>query len=84
VKHTPGPWHVSERGGHIIAGPYAVAQVFHSARPVDAPHNARLIAAAPIGYDLAVEIIRGNGTADSQQRAIELARELLRRVEAEP
>ena len=56
-KHTPGPWHVEERGLYVrdrvwvSAGDVRVAQVdqeYYGAEPVGTSRgNARLIAAAP-------------------------------------
>ena len=88
-KHTPGPWTWRDawgEGEEMAAARLASAD--HESVLSAVPHDirfrradAQLIAASPIGYKLAVELVRGDGTAESHQRAIDLAREFLAAVE---
>ena len=67
MRHTPGPWtqgnaYNAGQGYAICAGPIVVARINGGGYPTglgrapESDANARLIAAAPLGYDLALKI----------------------------
>jgi len=82
TKHTPGPWHVGMRPGPMIYGPNGeqVADMRRPAMVDDDEHaaNARLIAAAPDGYALAVAVSHHFQDTDSPLGA--MARAILAKV----
>lgn len=95
AKHTPGPWKstVLRDGARIESDGASVAWVgpddtreCADGRIVEvmtkrAVANAHLIAAAPDLFAACVELIRGDGTSDSVQRAIDLARAAIAKAE---
>lgn len=90
ARHTPGPWFEYDPDflGSAVAvrdemGVRVLARMNHGAENATEEHraNANLIAAAPDLLAACVELIRGDGTSDSMQRAIDLARSAIAKAE---
>lgn len=90
-NHTPRPWILEEHEGRYeILGtrpvdPEPLSRVVAEVLATDdeALSDAKLIAASPLAYEIADEMIRGDGTAQSHQRVIDLCREYLTAVDGE-
>jgi hypothetical protein len=97
TKHTPGPWRIdhtirrgSDGGKHAfveVSGPelfwVAKVQTFDDDKGKYAA-NARLIATAPDGYNLAkrfIEFCAGNGLVSREVEILRMAEELVSKVE---
>jgi hypothetical protein len=91
---TAGPWIVREvHPGRSTTpmlqvapsaepGTWAVCQIVRGTRSISERRaNARLLAAAPDLYAACVEMIRGDGTSDSIQRVIDMARAAIEKAE---
>lgn len=84
--HTPGPWRVMEsfdkRETFVVAGPdvqpFNGHLIASKTTCPDWDDNARLIAAAPVGYELALQVLDGNFDL-----ATRLAREFMAIAKAE-
>jgi hypothetical protein len=95
LSFTAGPWVVREvhpgrsntpmlQVAHSAEpGTWAVCQIVRGTRSISERRaNARLLAAAPDLYAACSELIHGDGTADSMQRVIDMARAALAKVDA--